>query len=246
MAKKKERKVKKGSGRKIPKIMAFALAGVVLVGAGAGLFLHFKNDGVDDVTEPPATETVTSNFYNNVLTYNFEDRETGAFTISTGLHLNGATGEVVEPSALNGNKSLQLTSSVTGATADWNTMLESAFSPKVGQRYLVSMKLKYTMPTELSTGIIAVRLVEKDGPEDNGLFVSIGRTDAHHLNARSDEETMYVYDESTGIFSLNVYMTAQSSAQEVHLTTVGGGTWTVVVDDFSITEVTTTVKTVEK
>ena len=228
----------------------FAGFGVALLGAvvGFGAYAYFKNAPTEpNESEPPAVETVTSNFYDTVLSYNFEESATGDYVISHGLHLNGATGRIVEPSALNGAKSLQMTTSEVGATAQWNTMLESEFSPVVGQRYLVQMKLKHTKPESISTGTIALRLVSPEGEEVNGIFIAVGGTETHHLvvSATSDDATSYIYDATTGIFTINAYMTATSATQEVHLATVGGGVWSIVIDDYSISTVTTTTKTLE-
>ena len=88
---------------------------------------------------------------------------------------------------------------------------------------------------QIATGTICFRLVEDGVAEVNGLFLNVAGG-APSVGAVSEPgSTFFSYDEETGITTVGVYMTATSANQAFHMTTVGGGIWAIIVDEFAIT-----------
>ena len=169
--------------------------------------------------------------------YDFEDKATGAGLNDFGLTTVGATGVVVEEGAINGNKSLQLTSTTDGAAAEWNIMLRSNCALTAGERYLLTAKVKWTLPTTISSGTIAFRLVGTG--EVNGLFMNVS-ADTASAGTTSDTQTSMVYDSATGVATVKVYMTPTNADQKLNITTVGLGAWTLLIDDIKMERIVET------
>ncbi len=151
----------------------------------------------------------------------------------------GATGSITTDSAevITDGYSMKLVSNEAGEAAPWNIMAYSNLADVTGgTRYLLRLKLRISAPTSVTDGEVRFRLLEGDSAtEIEGLVIDVN---THTAKLQSDTETLCVYDESTGVYTLAVYMTADADGKLFHLTTVGGGSWTLIIDDLSYSIVT--------
>ncbi len=164
-----------------------------------------------------------------------------SFTSSSQCNAVGSAGEIITEGAINGNKSLKLTTSENGKNAEWNIMMTSDFGVKAGVKYAVSMDMYVSKLSKTAVGYLAFRLIGTADVEglylkfDNG---KVTRQDADLEEAGAtynyDAMTDWAYDAETGLLSVVVYMTAVADNQQFYLMTVECDEWTIIIDDFVV------------
>ncbi len=155
-----------------------------------------------------------------------------SFSHSDALNTGGSTTKIITSGAISEDSSLQFITASTAEAAGWNIMMLSHLGgTTAGSRYLVQMKVKVTAPASVTDGELRFRLRDGDSAtEVEGLVIDVTN---HTVKSQSDAETMCVYDSATGVYTVAVFMTADATNKKFNLTTVGGGSWTVTVDDVS-------------
>ncbi len=151
----------------------------------------------------------------------------------------GATLALTKDYAISGTQSLQITTSTAGEGAAWNnffyfattgwTQTENAQGEAVAHK--VSFKMKATLPTGKTSGIVIIRMNEQTDYKTNGLEMQI--TSAGVTKVAGSSESTVSYDAMTGIISVEVYLTASTAGQNIQMATAGtsGGSWKLVIDE---------------
>ncbi len=134
---------------------------------------------------------------------------------------------------ISGSESMKIETTPEGSDAEWNMMLASNLGGiENGQRYLVEMKLKVTLPADAESGRVYFRLL-RDGNALDALEIYVGSDGTWRLVQRTDDETSVSYDAETGVFTVSVFMTATDNNDTFYIMTVGYGDFTLIVDDVS-------------
>ncbi|MBQ9118079.1 MAG: hypothetical protein IJY11_02640 [Clostridia bacterium] len=172
----------------------------------------------------------------NVGSYSVLDSTTGC---TAGMYPGEtyATGQVVDTDVISGTKSLKLTTTAAGETGNVNDIFKSEFGMKAGTRYLISLKFKFS--TTLTSGNVYFRT--NDGAI-NALKLDLTSGSTLAFGYAQDSATTLTYDETTGVYTANIYMTPSADNQVFALTKVGAAAWTFIVDDFKVANVTFSAK----
>ncbi len=147
---------------------------------------------------------------------------------------SGSEIAVTNENAVEGAKSLKVTTVGAGLTATWNKMLYLAGTgwTSTGKTYLISVKLKYTLPSEVSSGILILRM------KDSSNWMEVAVTSNSATYKKGPARSNISYDAQTGILTMNAYLTPETNGQNIELTTVStdGGAWTLYVDQITFYE----------
>ncbi len=167
---------------------------------------------------------------------NFEDGYDSTFGATEGSNIEVVT------NAISGAKSLQVTTSTAGEAAEWNTALALTNSKWAAANvtYRVMMKVRVTLPTGMTSGKLNLR---GNDTHTNGLYVQINSDGSYAVLNEATGNAVYstcLYDSATGTYTLIAYCTNTAAEQSISLATVGGGSWNLIVDDVTFTQVNIT------
>ncbi len=176
----------------------------------------------------------------------YENDFEGDFTDSNAWRAGpGGATSLTTSDALEGEHSLQVNTNENGEGAEWNTLVTSDFGGVVsGYRYRVQMRLRIEKEETLATGYVAFRLIGASADTNvEGLFLKLENGTVNlqeeHLERADtayayDSDTTFAYDLETGVLTVDVYMTAMEDNQAFYLMSVGGGSWSMVIDEVSV------------
>ncbi len=151
----------------------------------------------------------------------------GTFASTTGGTIAQTTSNVIS-----GTQSLQITTSTAGEAANWNEVFNLTGSDWATTSHKITMKLRIvSFPTGMTSGSLNLR---GGGAHANGLLLNVHTGGITNVSSSSSAGSTATYNSATGVYTLTAYIdNTNATNRSVTLATIGGGSWTLVVDEIA-------------